>query len=308
MPDYSKIFTYEVDGLSYTVSLYEENGAILADISVIEGAMDVNAIYFGDDDFSGDSESLNGPLNMNGARLEDEDVQWDAAAQLSDPGLGPEGTEKETYVSAGDTLTIELDVESLDDVDVFGIRATSTTTDEGSIKAVSDEPEEPEEPEDPVEPTFEKVGFGIDIGDNGGIENGVFISEENLPEENEGTFENYVNYYESQFGEDPEYAVSEVETVIFYELVPGTDENGDPFEYPQELFRIDAPDGGFQTAEEMIAAYDEAIENGALDDTSSEDDSGLELIAALSLGAEEFEAETPPEEPPLLVEDDFAAI
>ncbi len=75
VPDYAKIFTYEVEGLSYTVSLYEENGQILADIAVTEGSMDVNAVYFGDDDFSGKSESLAGPLNMNGASLDGEKVQ-----------------------------------------------------------------------------------------------------------------------------------------------------------------------------------------------------------------------------------------
>ena len=34
----------------------------------------MNAIYFGDDDFSGGSESLGGPLNMNGARLDGDQV------------------------------------------------------------------------------------------------------------------------------------------------------------------------------------------------------------------------------------------
>ncbi|MDU8928470.1 hypothetical protein RXV86_13855 [Alisedimentitalea sp. MJ-SS2] len=304
MPVYEKVFTYEMEGLSYTVSLYEENGTIRADITVIEGAMDVNAVYFGDDDFSGESAMLAGPLNMNGVRLYDGEVQWDDAARLSDPGLGPDGADKETYISAGDTLTIELDVASIDDVDVFGIRATSTTTDDGSIKAVSDDPEEPEDPEDPV---FDKVGFGVEIGANGGIENGVFVFEDDLPEDEEGTFENYVNFYVDTYGADPEYALSEVESVIFYELVPGIDESGNPIEIPQELFRIDAPDGGFQSPEELIAAYDEAIANGALDDASTGDDGGLELIAALSLGETEAETETPPE-PDLLLEDELVAI
>jgi hypothetical protein len=288
MPEHSKVFTYEVEGLSYTVTLYEENGAYFADITVTEGAMDVNAIYFGDDDFSGESEMLAGPLNMNGARLYGEDVQWDAAARLSDPGLGTAGTEKETYLSSGDTLTVELNIDSLDEIDVFGIRATSTTTEDGSIKGVSDDPEEPEEPEEPV---FDKVGFGVDIGPNGGIENGIYIGDENLPEEDEATFENYVNFYVSLYGDDPDYNLAEVDSVIIYEMVQGTDANGDPFEYPRELFRIDAPESGFQSPEELIAAYDEAIANGALDGVASEEDGSLELMAALSLG-EDFGTET----------------
>ncbi|SMO57693.1 hypothetical protein SAMN06265173_10680 [Thalassovita litoralis] len=290
MPDLSKTFSYAMEGLSYTVTVYEdpENpGQFLADISVSEGAMDVNAIYFGDDDFSGDSEGLKGPLNMNGVQ----DVQWDEAVKLSDPGLGPEGEDKETYVTAGDQMTVQLDIDSLDDVDVFGIRATSTTTEEGSIKAVS------EEEEDDDEPTFEKVGFGVDIADNGMISNGVYIFEDNLPEGEEGTFENYVNFYESQFADDPDYNITEVESVIFYDLNEETAPDGSTVEVPTELFRIDALDGGFQNAEELLAAYDDAVENGALDGASMAEDGSLDLLATLSTGPdsdeEEFGAEDP---------------
>ncbi|MGR3641304.1 hypothetical protein [Alterinioella nitratireducens] len=285
MPDYTKIFTYEVEGLSYTVGLYQDpdTGDFLADISVLEGGMDVNAIYFGDDDFSGGSESLGGPLNMNGARLDGDQLQWDGATALSRPGLGRDGTDKETYVAEGDTLTVELDIDSLDEIDVFGIRATSTTTPEGSIKAVSDDPEEPEEPEEPEDPTFDKIGFGVEIGDNGGIENGIFLMADDLPDGEEASFESYVDFYDSTFGDDPDYNVTQVESVIFYELLPGTDENGDPIEIPQELFRIDAPEGGFQDADAMLAAYDDAIADGALDGAQSGAEAGLELMAALSL-------------------------
>lgn len=281
MPVNSKIFTYELEGLSYTVAVYEDplTGSFVADIEVIEGSMDVNAIYYGDDDFSGDSESLNGPLNMNGARLDGENVQWDEAVRLSDPGLGPDADEKETYLNEGDTLRVELDITSLDEIDVFGVRATSTTTAEGSIKSVSDDPEEPEEPEDP---TFDKIGFGIDIGANGGIENGVFVPEEALPEGQEGTFENYVAYYDSQFGEDPDYNITQVESVIFFEITQETDADGNTLDIPQEIFRIDAPEGGFQSSQDLLDAYDDAIENGALEGMTSGDE-GTDLMAALSL-------------------------
>ncbi len=292
MPDHAKIFTYEVDGLAYTVTVYEDAGTFMADITVIEGSMDVNAVYFGDDDFSGQSESLGGPLNMNGARLGADKVQWDDAVGLSDPGLGPNADDKETYLSAGETLTVGLDIDSLDEVDVFGIRATSTTTDAGSIKAVSDEPEEREEPEDP---TFEKVGFAVDLGENGGIEDGIFMLEGDLPDGEDGTFENYVNLYESEYGGDPDYNITQVESVVFYELVEETDADGNPIEIPQELFRIDAPDGGFTDADALLAAYDAAIADGALDDASTGADGGPDLMAALALDSG-FEAETPPED------------
>ena len=289
MPDLSKTFSYAMEGLSYTVTVYEdpENpGQFLADVSVSEGAMDVNAIYFGDNDFSGDSESLNGPLNMNGVQ----DVQWDDAVKLSDPGLGPDGDDKETYITEGDTLTVQLDIDSLDDVDVFGVRATSTTTEDGSIKAVSEEDEDDE-------PTFEKVGFGVDIADNGMISNGVYIFEDNLPEGEEGTFENYVNFYESQFADDPDYNITEVESVIFYDLNEETAPDGSTIEVPTELFRIDAPEGGFQNAEELLAAYDDAIENGALDGASMAEDGGLDLLATLNTGPDTDEEEFGTEDP-----------
>ncbi|GGL76794.1 hypothetical protein [Wenxinia marina] len=268
----SKIFTYEQQGLSYTVTVYEDPdnpGHFLADIAVLEGAMDVNAIYYGDDDFSGTSAGLKGPLNMNGAKLDGENVQWDDAVKLSDPGLGPEGADKETYLSSGEHLTVDLNIDSLDDIDVFGIRATSTTTPEGSIKDVSDEPEEPEEPD---EPTFDKVGFGVDIGENGGIDNGVFLRAEDLPDGQDATFENYVSLYESEFGDDEDYSIPNLESVIFYEI----DEGGSP----HELFRIDAPEGGFADGDALIEAYDDAISAGALD--GLEDDSSS-LMASLEL-------------------------
>jgi hypothetical protein len=292
MPDYLKVFSYEVDGLSYTVSLYEQDGLVLADITVIEGVMDVNAVYYGDDDFTGNSAALSGPLNMNGARSGGEKVQWDGAIEQSDPGLGPDADSKESFLTEGETLTVTLDVDSIDDVDVIGIRATSTSTEEGSIKGISDDPEEHEEPDDI---TFDKVGFGIELGDNGVISNGVYVLEENLPEGVEPTFENYVAFFEDELGGD----VSTLEAVIFYDLVPGGGD-GEPAEIPVELFRIEAPEGGFESAEDLIAAYDDAIEDGALDALG--DEGGQNLMAALSLGDEYLSETSAPE---MELEDDM---
>ncbi|WP_420002651.1 hypothetical protein [Arenibacterium sp. LLYu02] len=282
MPDYAKIFTYQVDGLSYTVSLYEENGTILADIAVTEGSMDVNAVYFGDDDFSGKSASLGGPLNMNGASLDGEKVQWDEAIELSRPGIGPMGDDKETYLHQGDTLTIDLGVDSLDDIDTFGIRATSTSTDAGSIKAVSSDPEEPEEPEDPEEPTYEKVFFGWDFKDDDSPLSGRWILDQapdpnpyqadGLPEGTEPTFENYLDYYAS----DPVWGdVDLLQGVVFYEH----DENG----ALQELFRFEAPEDGFQSKEEVMDAYHDALDAYE----AEQETAGTDLLAALSLDLDE---------------------
>ncbi|MEW2912840.1 hypothetical protein [Leisingera sp. JC11] len=278
MPESSKIFTYAVDGLAYTVTVYEENGEFFADITVDEGAMDVNAIYFGDDDFSGSSESLSGPLNLNGASLDGEKVQWDEATQLSDPGLGPEGEDKETYLQTGDTMTVSLDIASLDEIDIFGIRATSTTNDAGSIKGVSgdpEEPEEPEEPEDPEDPTYEKVFFGEVFSESGDPLGGTFMLAEEpdpnpysipaLPEGTEPTFDNYLSHFLSDdIGGD----LSAAQSVVFY----GTGADG----AQEELFRIDAPEGGFQSADDLLAAYDDALDGAG-------DLAGHDLMAALSL-------------------------
>ncbi|MBN7784509.1 hypothetical protein JYP51_06220 [Ponticoccus gilvus] len=272
-----KIFSYEVDGLSYTVTVFEENGGFYADIAVDEGQMDVNAIYFGDDDFSGSSESLSGPLNMNGVRLDGERVQWDDAAKLSDPGIGPEGDDKETFLHAGDTLRVELDIESLDEIDVFGIRATSTSTESGSIKAVSDDPEEPEEPEDPEEPTFEKVLFGAAYDENGNITDGLSIfaepqtEDEYAPEPGtEPTFANYVAAFEENpYGYDPQ----DIQQIDFFTV----NESG----WFESVGSLAAPEGGFASGDDMIAAYEEALENGTLDFSGLED--GAELIASLGI-------------------------
>lgn len=291
MSEHTKVFEYQENGLSYTVTIYEQDGKFFADVLVNEGAMDVNAVYFGDDDLSGSSASLKGPLNMNGAGSEydGEPVQWDEAIKLSDPGLGKAGTDKATYVGEGETLTIPLSITSLDDIDFFGIRATSTTTDSGSIKAVSGDPMEPEDPEDP---THDKVFFDYGNDGSGADEGGYFIlsaePESNpfdvpaLPEGTEPTFENYVSYFEEIDGE-----IDRVEKVTFYE----TDEEGNL----QESFSIDAPVGGFADADALIDAYDAAIaerteaepvsdaaEPAPEEDADLAGSEGLDLIAALT--------------------------
>ncbi|MCD9146750.1 hypothetical protein [Pseudophaeobacter flagellatus] len=302
MPEPTKTFSYQVDGLSYTVTLYEENGSYFADITVDEGAMDVNAIYFGDDDQSGTSESLNGPLNLNGTRLDGESIQWDEAVTLSDPGLGPEGDDKDTYLTTGDTLTVSLDVESLEDIDIFGIRATSTSTDAGSIKAVSDDPEDP--PEEPEDPTYEKIFFGEVFSDAGDPIGGTFILDEApdpntysipaLPEGTDPTFENYLSFFQSdEVGGD----LSEVQSIVFY----GTDAEGNTV----EDFRLDAPDGGFQDADQVLAAYDDAILSMEEQAAEPETNEGEDLISALSL---EETPEEPPTDPEFAEDDGFELV
>ena len=85
---------------------------------------------------SGPSAALPGPLNMNGAGSS---VQWDGAVKLSNPGLGKNADTKDSYLTEGESAVYTLPgVDSLDDLAFIGVRATSTTTPEGSIKAVSE--------------------------------------------------------------------------------------------------------------------------------------------------------------------------
>ncbi|MEZ5797206.1 MAG: hypothetical protein R3D63_06845 [Paracoccaceae bacterium] len=134
------------DGLTFTVRVYQlPDGSFEAKITVFEGSADFNAVYFGDGVDDGSSTNLNGNLNMSGAGSVDHDgnaVDWDNATVLSKPGLGPSGEDKPTYLSTGRSYTFALDIDSLDEIQDIGVRATSTSTPEGSIKCVLDPIEE----------------------------------------------------------------------------------------------------------------------------------------------------------------------
>lgn len=142
MSDY-KQFEYNLEGLSFTVKVEIVDGVAKATISVTEGHADFNALYWGDDANDGQSATLSGKgdnaLNMNGATYEGSSVDWDGVSKLSAAGLGKEGTDKATYLTAGESVTFSLTgLTSLDAVDFLGVRATSTSTFEGSIKAVDE--------------------------------------------------------------------------------------------------------------------------------------------------------------------------
>lgn len=121
----------QMDGLTFTFRAYQlPDGSFEGKFTVFEGSADFNAIYFGDGTDDGQSPNLGGPLNMNGGS----DTDWDQAFELSRPGLGKLGADKPTYLSEGESFTFALDIESLDEIEDIGVRATSTSTAEGSIK------------------------------------------------------------------------------------------------------------------------------------------------------------------------------
>ena len=264
-----RLFSYSENGLSYTVRVFEnEDGSVSAEITVDEGSMDVNAVYFSSEDYDGPSENLGGPLNMNGggSQFEGGSVSWEGAEEVSQPGLGPDGEDKPSFLSEGDSLTVDLDAASLDEVDLIGIRATSVNGGD-SIKGVSGNPEteEPEpEPEPEPDATYPKVFFASNLNDNddpiGGL---IILGPDEEPQENvnqldpdaDGTFADYVAFLE-EFG-FPE--IDDIESIIFYE---GTE----PLE---EAFRIDAPEGGFEDSDAILAAYQDA--KAEIEDQSFED-------------------------------------
>lgn len=157
-----RTFQYQLDGLSFEIRVFEAaDGTVQAELTVLDGAADFNALYWGDEvegnstftGWNGRDNSLN--MNGEGSQYDGEAVEWDGAEKLSNTGLGREGTDKSTYLTAGETQTFTLNgLTSIEDVDFLGVRATSTSTDGGSIKAVSREtpPDAPDEPEPPVDP------------------------------------------------------------------------------------------------------------------------------------------------------------
>lgn len=126
-------YFFEENGLSFLVEIGGTDGALTATVHMCEGSADINAFYWGDAIDDGSSFAFSGklnPLNMKGT-TED----WDGGTVLSMPGLA--GADKETYLQAGEAMMFDLpEGLTLDDLAVVGVRATSTSTPEGSIKSI----------------------------------------------------------------------------------------------------------------------------------------------------------------------------
>jgi uncharacterized repeat protein (TIGR01451 family) len=138
-------------------------------VHVITGSLNFNALYWSDGDIN-DSESFKlgftgapseASLNMLGANVVWADdgtftsasQAYDGAIKLSDAGLG--NPPPATYLIAGGS-DYSFNVAGLDlsQFSTLGVRATSTSTQEGSIKWVDDDPVEPPPPRE--------VGIALD--------------------------------------------------------------------------------------------------------------------------------------------------
>lgn len=259
----SKVFTYQGDGLSYTITVTQgTDGTFTARLEVTEGQADINAVYWGDDDMSGRSTSLPGALNMNGggSQFEGEPVQWDGALKLSDPGLGRAGVDKTTFLQEGEALEFDLPISSFDDIAFIGIRATSTSTPEGSIKGVTpgtdivddDDNDDDDDCDDdcdvcdtPVRddyPTLPDgttgVTFGVDILGEGEINEFIYVTREEatVSDDTAPTFADYVAVLDARFEADGQPCEAEPLKALIY--VDNNPEHADVYEFVEGPFVI----------------------------------------------------------------------
>ncbi|MFM7086974.1 MAG: hypothetical protein ACKOXO_08300 [Cyanobium sp.] len=124
-------------GLHFAV-VYD-SGTRQFSVNMLEGSMDLNALWFADGDSTASAAPLHSrdnALNMNGSK-----VAWDSFLKVSNPGLGKEGTDKASVLTAGESLQLDAPA----DFDparfaVLGIRATSVQGN-SSLKAVDRSPD-----------------------------------------------------------------------------------------------------------------------------------------------------------------------
>ena len=127
---YSWTYGAEGTGLSFKVTYTNEGDVSL---SMLEGSMDLNALWFADDNGTSDGEiSLKGKGKDNSLNMKGTPVAWDSYAKISDTGLKDGG-----LIAAGDTVSLTGDFAGIDPAGLtLGIRATSVNGDDG-IKLVS---------------------------------------------------------------------------------------------------------------------------------------------------------------------------
>jgi Bacterial Ig domain len=162
------IYEYGNDatGLHFTITATDNgSGGTHFIVQVISGSLDLNAIYWSDNDafvegsllnFTGAKSEAN--LKLTGDNLVWADDQsssigsyiWDGGIKLSDAGLA--GSGKATYITQGNDYSFDVAELSLEDFPILGVRATSTNLPTGtsltgaSIKWVDNHSSEPNQP------------------------------------------------------------------------------------------------------------------------------------------------------------------
>ena len=131
-----KTFDFVYNGLVLQINAIDLGGGKTTfEITCLTGYADINALYWNDGIADGSNFDLgtkkDNSLNMNGSGED-----WDGGVKLSSTGLGPQGTAKPTYLTAGKSYSMEGVSVDWASLDTLGVRATSTSTAEGSIKGV----------------------------------------------------------------------------------------------------------------------------------------------------------------------------
>lgn len=130
------LYTWEFGsaGSGLNVSVVYDSATQRFEVTMLEGSMDLNALWFSDGNAVASAPPLTGKdnaLNMNGTK-----VAWDGVLKVSNPGLGREGTDKPSYLTAGESLLLAAPTGFNPAAwGVLGLRATSASG-EGSLKAV----------------------------------------------------------------------------------------------------------------------------------------------------------------------------
>jgi Calx-beta domain len=133
-----KTFEIVYTGLTLKINAIDLGGGQTTfEVICVSGSADINALYWNDGDTTVDGGSLLGfnakkdaSLNMNGTG-----EVWDGGVKLSSAGIGTEGLNKATYLQTGETY-VQTAAVDWNTIDTLGVRATSTSTAEGSIKGV----------------------------------------------------------------------------------------------------------------------------------------------------------------------------
>src|SRR5688572_12877722 len=110
MSTYTWSFGAEGSGLHFTIAYNEADGTFT--VTSLEGSFDLNALWFSDGGTTSDGYTLvksDNSLNMNGSNTvwdddgnaTSEKIVWDDYAKLSSTGLGTEGEDKASFISAG---------------------------------------------------------------------------------------------------------------------------------------------------------------------------------------------------------------
>jgi hypothetical protein len=170
MATYTWDFGSVAEGLAFTIVF--ENGTFT--VTVTHGSMNLNALYWTDGDSTanegGGLTGFTGAKSENSLNMNGTGEVWDGGIKISDAGLGK--TPPDSYIVAGsghDSFTIDAANFDPANFGTLGVRATSTSTESGSIKWVED----PVEPEDPADdfPTWPQdisnivLYFDQDAGD-----------------------------------------------------------------------------------------------------------------------------------------------